>query len=137
MKPDALTQTLALDPQALARRLRIARSLTLLGYGALLGLYTLLNLTRADGTPGWWLMQCIPLLIFIPGLIGHHYKTYSWLCFVVLMYFVAVVPPLMADSREWHHWLQLLLILLVFNASMLTSRWRQRQMILEQQPSAH
>lgn len=137
MKRDSLALTLALDPVQLGQKLRIARRLTLLSYALLLGLYTLLNLTRADGNMGWWLMQCVPLLIFIPALIGNHYKAYSWLCFVVLLfYFTAVVPMLMGNPAEWSYWAQLGLIISLFISAMLTSRWRQRQMILQQQEPA-
>ncbi len=37
------------------------------------------------------LIQSLPLLIFIPGLRKRHLRTYAWLCFVSLLYFIAAV----------------------------------------------
>ncbi len=121
-----------LSHESLTKRVRIARLISLHAYGGLILLYSLLNyLAESDGF-SWWLIQCVPLLIFIPGLIGNHYKTYSWLCFVVLIYFTALVPVLMSDAATGNHWVQMLLIVILFVGAMMTSRWRQRQMILEE-----
>lgn len=118
---------------ALNKRVKIGRLLTLHCYGALLLLYTVLNILADTQQLNWWLIQCVPLLIFIPGLRSNHYKTYSWLCFVTLIYFTALVPEVMSPVSEWSHWLQLALISTLFCAAMMTSRWRQRQMIQQQE----
>lgn len=123
----------ALAPEAINKRVRVARLITLHAYGALLAFYGIFNYLSETGDMRWWLIQSVPLLIFIPGLKGHHYKTYSWLCFVTLIYFTALVPLVMSHAASGWHWLQLVLIVILFNSAMMTSRWRQRQMINEQQ----
>lgn len=35
-----------------------------------------------------WFVQVIPLLAFLPGLINNKLRTYQWLCFVILLYFI-------------------------------------------------
>lgn len=38
-----------------------------------------------------WLIQVTPLLIFARSLYLTHLRTYGWLCFVVLLYFIHAV----------------------------------------------
>lgn len=112
------------DAISLEKKLRIGRWLTLGCYASLLLLFTLLNLLRETGNIKLWLVQCIPLLIFIPALRYETHRSYSWLCFVALMYFVAIVPLLMS-RWWWSDWLITLLVTVLFTASMMTSRWLQ------------
>ncbi len=126
----SLSTDISSDP-GLNKRVRVYRLLTLHFYGALLSVYSLLAYLADKDNFSWWLIQCAPLLIFIPGLRKHHYKTYSWICFVTLLYFAAVVPMLMSSAANWTHWVQLVLICGLFYTAMMTSRWRQRQMIAQ------
>lgn len=112
------------DAIVLEKKLRIGRMLTLACYGGLLLLFTLLNVIRETGSIKLWLMQIIPLLVFIPALRNETHRTYSWLCFVALMYFVAIVPMLMG-RWWWSDWLITLLVTVLFMAAMMTSRWLQ------------
>lgn len=34
-----------------------------------------------------FLIHAIPLVLFLPGLLKRHPRTYAWLCFIVLFYF--------------------------------------------------
>lgn len=106
------------------KKLHWGRIVTLACYGGLILLFTLLNVLRETGNVKIWLMQIIPLLIFIPGLIRETHRTYSWLCFVTLIYFVAITPVLMARGL-WSDWLIMLLSCTLFIAAMMTSRWLQ------------
>jgi uncharacterized membrane protein len=78
-------------------------------------------------TPVDWPVACMklfPLLIFIPGLIKQTFRTYSWICFVCLIYFVAIFP--IAYTRSlWSDWLITFLVTTLFISSMMTSRWLQ------------
>ncbi len=79
-------------------------------------------------------MKLIPLLIFIPGLLKQTHRTYSWICFVCLIYFVAIFP--VAYTRNlWSDWLITFLVTSLFISSMMTSRWLQywRYFLLQQQ----
>lgn len=114
----------AADATILEKKLRLGRRLTLGCYAGLLVLFTLLNLVRESGSFKFWLMQCIPLLVFIPALRNETHRSYSWLCFVALMYFVAIIPLLMG-RWWWSDWLITLLVTVLFIASMMTSRWLQ------------
>lgn len=69
-------------------------------------------------------LKLIPLLIFIPGLIKQTFRTYSWICFVCLIYFVAIFPVAYTRSL-WSDWLITVLVTILFISSMMTSRWLQ------------
>ncbi|GAB2198163.1 DUF2069 domain-containing protein [Sessilibacter sp. MAH4] len=73
------------------------------------------------------IIQTLPLIIFIPGLIHKkHYKTYSWLCFVVLLYFTAYVTEVGSPLMRWTDITGLLLTIGLFISAMMTSRYVQR-----------
>lgn len=112
------------DAVVLEKKLRTGRWITLGCYASLLILFTMLNLVRDNGSVKFWLMQCIPLLIFLPALRNETHRTYSWLCFVALMYFAGIVPLLMS-RWWWSDWTITLLVTVLFIASMMTSRWLQ------------
>jgi uncharacterized membrane protein len=76
-----------------------------------------------------WLVKILPLLIFIPGIIKKKYRTYSWLCFAILPYFIWITPLVMGRG-SWGDWLLTLLIVILFISSMMTSRWMQQQSYL-------
>lgn len=72
-------------------------------------------------------MQWLPLVIFIPGLIAKvHYRTYSWLCFVLLAYFTAFVVEVGSPLRIWTDIVGLVITCLLFTAAMFASRTVQR-----------
>ena len=50
-----------------------------------------------DAPPVIWVLRLLPLLIFVPGLAADRVRTYIWLCFVILMYFITLVLRLFAD----------------------------------------
>lgn len=76
-----------------------------------------------------WLVKILPLVIFIPGFITRKYRTYSWLCFGILPYFIWITPLVMARGA-WSDWVMTILIVVLFIASMMTSRWMQQQSYL-------
>ncbi len=93
--------------------------------------YTLLLLTLACNglyrQQTWVLIAItlIPLLIFIPGMLKERYKTFSLLCFVTLFYFVVTVNNLFASNRNGFDIVELLLVIALYSASMMLSRWKQ------------
>jgi uncharacterized membrane protein len=112
------------DSAALHKKLRAGRAVTLFSFAALLIVFTLLNVFGGKPSLAFWIFQTFPLLIFIPLLRRPTHRTYSWLCFVSLMYFVGIIPLLMS-SWSLSYWLITLLVCSLFIAAMMTSRWLQ------------
>ena len=85
------------------------------------------NLTRANG-PTWQilLLQILPLLLLLPGLIKKHYRTYIWLCFILLFYFIKGVEGVLVSTAVYSDYLFLSLVIFLFINSMLCSRWLQQ-----------
>ena len=75
-----------------------------------------------------WGVWAGPLLVFLPGLIRAAWKSYLWLCFVLLMYFMVVVDRLFQKGASLGAGCELLLICAAFVAAMLYARWRQREL---------
>ncbi len=112
------------DAVVLKKKLRTGKAVTLSSFAGLLIIFTLLNLTSEKSNFVFWLFQMFPLLIFIPLLRKPTHRTYSWLCFVSLMYFVGIIPLLMG-SWSLSYWLITLLVCSLFIGAMMTSRWLQ------------
>jgi len=72
------------------------------------------------------LLQLVPLLLILPGLISKYYRSYSWLCFLSLAYFTSYVVQVYSPSRQWHDWAGLISTIIIFIAGMYASRWLQR-----------
>lgn len=107
-------------------RFSTARYCTFSCYTALLVLFAGLNLLRQEGSVSTWLMQTLPLLVVLPGLLQNKHRSYSWLCFVILIYFTAYVVEVMSPLFVWSDALALALSVVIFIAAMLASRWLQR-----------
>lgn len=108
----------------LYKKLCIGRWLTRGSFWGLLLLFTVLNIIRDTGSIKLWLVQIIPLAIFIPQMIKDTHRGYSWLCFVALIYFVAIIP-LLLGRWWWSDWTITLLVSVLFIGAMMTSRWLQ------------
>lgn len=98
-------------------------------YVGFLVLMSWLNFQAADASVKLWLVKVFPLLIFIPGFILKKYRTYSWLCFAILPYFIWMIPLVMGRG-SLSDWVMTLLIVVMFIAAMMTSRWMQQQSYL-------
>lgn len=61
-----------------------------------------------------WLIQIIPLLIFAVGLHRARLRTYAWLCFVVLLYFMHGVLVAFQPQRLWLGLVEVTLCCLLF-----------------------
>ncbi|RYZ81770.1 MAG: DUF2069 domain-containing protein [Moraxellaceae bacterium] len=79
-----------------------------------------------------WFVKVIPLLIFVPGLLKKRYRTYSWLCFAILPYFIWITP-LVVGRGDWSDWTLVSLIVIIFIGAMMTSRWLQQESYLRWQ----
>lgn len=81
--------------------------------------------TEADARFSLLLLQWLPLLLFVPGMWTRQHRSYSWLCFVVLFYFIVAVTNVMSPLASLHGWIMLIASVVLFNAAMLASRWMQ------------
>jgi uncharacterized membrane protein len=69
--------------------------LTLVCCAALLLLFAL-PVFVTGGSVGLWLMQSIPLLITLPGLVQHKVRNRQWLGFLVLFYLLQAILQIFA-----------------------------------------
>mgnify|MGYP000628015196 CR=1 FL=1 len=120
----------------LYRNMRIARAISIASYTALLVLFVYYNLTSERGSVTLWVVQSLPLLIFVPGLVLQRYRTYSWLCFVVLLYFTHSVVNVMSPVIHWTDVVELVLSVTLFIGAMMTSRWLQHWQYQQAQQAA-
>ncbi|MBE9537674.1 MAG: DUF2069 domain-containing protein [Proteobacteria bacterium] len=74
-----------------------------------------------------WLGRALPLLIFLPGMLKGNLRSYIWLCFVSLLYFIALVERLVAQPSDILAALGMLAVVTMFTAAMLFVRWRARE----------
>lgn len=120
------------------RKLRGMQRIFFINYGALLLLFALNNIFTADGSLTLWLVQSVPLLMFIPGLMQQRFRTYSWICFVILVYFTWSVVNVMGPFVTWQDGLVVVLSVTIFISAMMISRWMQYwQYYQRQQPATN
>ncbi len=74
-----------------------------------------------------YLGRVIPLLIFLPGMRKDNLRSYIWLCFVSLLYFIALVERLFAEPGNVLSLLGMVAVVTLFIASMMFVRWRARE----------
>ncbi len=75
-----------------------------------------------------WVFRVAPLLIFVPGMIADKLRSYIWLCFVSLLYFISLVLRLFAEPSNVVAILAMVSIVSLFIGAMLYVRWRAREL---------
>src|SRR5690606_9447922 len=80
-----------------------SRRAVMMTYFSLLIVFTAYSLWQLPGSnlPSitfLWLLRSVPLLIFLPGLLKRHLRTFAWLSFVVLLYFVQSVQTAFTED---------------------------------------
>lgn len=106
-------------------KLALGLKITHISYAIFLVYLSWLNFQSPENGFRLWLFKIIPLIIFIPGFIKAYYRAYSWLCFALLPYFIWIVPLVMGRGNI-HDWSLTILIVTMFIASMMASRWYQQ-----------
>lgn len=110
-------------------RSSIARQVCLISCAALMLLYALKTLVlwpkAIDTRLIIFALQAMPLLLLLPGLLRRRWRSYVWLCFILLLYFMNAVLALFAPGRLFIDWLILAAIIGLFVAAMLFIRWRR------------
>lgn len=75
--------------------------------------------------PGFiWALKLVPLMLFLPGMLRDNLRSFIWLCFVSLGYFLVLVQRAFAHPGDVSVWLGLIAVVVLFNAAMLYVRWR-------------
>lgn len=69
----------------------LARISVLLSMTAIIIILTLDNWLYGPLSVSRWLVQILPLLAFIPSLFSKNLRSYQWLCFAILLYFIYAV----------------------------------------------
>jgi len=109
---------------------KIAWQITLLLY-ALLIIGLAIDHTFIRQTFFWpvWLIQTIPLLLVLPGLIQRHARSGTWLCFMILFHLLSAINNAGVSVAVRPHLIfyigMTILILLLFTASLLFVRWQR------------
>lgn len=95
-------------------------------YSALIIQFTIAQFLNPNGfNLTIWFIQCLPLLALLPGMLTKYRRSYLWLCFVILLYFVKAVDGIMGQQADWGDTLFLALTVLLFISAMMTARWHQ------------
>ncbi len=74
-----------------------------------------------------WLAYCLPLLIFLPGMLRDKLRSYIWLCFISLLYFTRLVVNLFAEPGSALAIVGMVAVVTLFIAAMMYVRWRARE----------
>jgi len=81
-----------------------------------------------EGVSLWLVLtvKLVPLLIVLPGLLLNKLRSYMWLCFIVLFYFIrAFVDAFMQDESMWFDSALTALTVLLFVAAMYFVKWQK------------
>jgi uncharacterized membrane protein len=83
----------------------------------------------SQGAP-WivWLVKLLPLLIFLPGMLNDNLRSFIWLCFVCLLYFIVLVQRLFVVPGDELAVVGTVAVVSLFIAAMLYVRWRAREL---------
>jgi uncharacterized membrane protein len=121
-KPKVLPALEWLEP-----RVKMSRVISLLCCFGLIALLTIYYLWLADlhGARPWviLLIELVPLLLLAPGIIAGSPRAYSWVCFVVNLYFIKGALAVFDPNRALFGALEMLASLAVFVSALLYVRW--------------
>jgi uncharacterized membrane protein len=75
-----------------------------------------------------WVLKLLPLLLFLPGMLKDNLRSFIWLCFVCLGYFLILVQRIFAQPDNVLVIVGLVAVVVLFIAAMLYVRWRAREL---------
>ncbi|UHQ55033.1 MULTISPECIES: DUF2069 domain-containing protein [Microbulbifer] len=111
--------------ESVARKLKMGQRLNWACYIGLLVLFAVWNLFLEGGSLALWILQTAPLLLVLPGMLKQRYRSYLWLCLILLVYICASIVDVMMAGRGWQDGALLALSLTLFFSAMMTSRWQR------------
>lgn len=115
------------DVNPFLSKAKLSKSITLWLIACILILFFSSHIVNPNGI-NWTvlILQSLPLVLLIPSLKSGHYRAYSWLCFIMLLYFIFAVMGALKSTAGLFDYLFLLFIVTLFNVVMMASRWLQR-----------
>ena len=75
-----------------------------------------------------WVGLLLPLAIFVPGVMRDNLRSYIWLSFISLFYFMRLVVALFARPDDPLAITGMVAVVLLFVGAMLYVRWRAREL---------
>ena len=104
--------------------------LHLLFWLSLLGfiLQQVLSELRFNAPPQLLVIQLLPLVFFLPGIARDNLRSFVWLSFVVLAYFVSAILALFARSDDGFAIAGVALLVMLFTVIALYLRYRGREL---------
>lgn len=112
------SESTALEPAIIAQSHRavIYTYVALLVIFTLYGLWQMINGGNVVAIIVLWIIKTVPLVIFVPGLLARKLRTYAWLSFVSLLYFVQSVQTAFVEDTRLYGIVITLLIAALFCA---------------------
>ena len=82
------------------------------------------------GNAPWiiWVAVLLPLMIFLPGMLRNNLRSFIWLCFVLLLYFMRLVIALFESPTDPLAITGMAAVVVLFVAAMMYVRWRAREL---------
>lgn len=81
-----------------------------------------------------WCGKLLPLLLFVPGMLQDRLRSFIWLCFMTLLYFIALVERLFALPGSPLALAGMVSVVVLFVSAMLYVRARGRELRLATDP---
>ena len=75
-----------------------------------------------------WVAVVLPLLIFLPGMLQDNLRSFIWLCFVCLLYFMRLVVSLFENPTDVLAIVGMVAVVLLFCSGMMYVRWRAQEL---------
>ncbi len=82
-----------------------------------------------------WLFKLLPLMLFLPGMLKDNLRSFIWLCFVCLLYFIVLVQRLFLVPDDTLAVVGTVAVVVLFISAMLYVRWRARELRSLQAPT--
>jgi uncharacterized membrane protein len=71
-----------------------------------------------------WVAVLLPLVIFVPGMLRDNLRSFIWVCFVSLLYFMRLVVSLFANPGNPVAIIGMVAVVMLFCSAMMYVRWR-------------
>jgi uncharacterized membrane protein len=80
-----------------------------------------------------WMLKLLPLLLFLPGMLKDNLRSFIWVCFVCLGYFLILVQRMFAQPDSPLIIIGMIAVVVLFIAAMMYVRWRARELRLNEE----
>lgn len=75
-----------------------------------------------------WLAVMLPLVVFLPGMFQDNLRSFIWVCFVSLLYFMRLVVNLFQDPHDILSIVGMFAVTILFCSAMMYVRWRAKEL---------